>query len=81
MDKLIMNKKTWVLIGIILWALPTGLIVSYFLTVISLDQELVIVDFQKKIFFRNLMIAMPIFITMGIMYGVKMYNKSQKISK
>ncbi len=70
---------SWILVGIFLWGLPTGLALSFLLGSITLEGGLQIVGLQAEVFARNCAVILPLFIIAGIGLGVAMGRLCERV--
>lgn len=72
------KKGTWVAIGVVLWGIPTGLMIALILAFVRPDSFMELQSFQQRIFIRSLMMFVPIFSALGIGLGLVMYQIIKK---
>ena len=75
------NKGAWMIVGIFLWGVPLGILLPFMSAFFKPGSWSELQSFQPDIFMRNLFITFPIFIVLGICYGLWMHRLSQKIQK
>ena len=71
------KKKSWILLGIFLWGLPTAIFLSLLLAV-KKPGTWETQSFQSSIFFKSLTFITPVFIVLGIVYGLFMHQLAHK---
>ena len=64
--------SSWVLVGIFLWGMPTGFVLSFLLASVSWDGGLHISGWQAETFGRNCLVLLPLFAAGGIGLGLTM---------
>ena len=74
------KKGSWILMGIVFWGIPTGIIVSLSLAFMDPNQFGEIHAFQQAIFLKSLFIFVPIFSFLGIFFGLYFHNLFKKYS-
>lgn len=72
------TKTHWILIGIFLWGIPTAVFGAAFLAVIKPGHFPESQPFDNVVFVKMLIILAPIFIIIGLLYGVLMSKLGQK---
>ncbi|MCA9408882.1 MAG: hypothetical protein KC733_09340 [Candidatus Omnitrophica bacterium] len=75
------NKRSWILVGIFLWGLPTALACAIITTFTNPRMNFQFRDFQIDIFLHNVFIYFPIFISIGMLLGLFMYRLSPNNKK
>ena len=75
------RKWSWMLVGVLLWGVPLGLTIPFLSAFLKPGHWSEIQEFQQDIFLHNLFIFFPIFIGLGMVYGLWMYRLSQKYQK
>ncbi len=73
------DKKTWMLVGIFLWGVPTGVLAALITT---LKQSKLVADavrFDLDMFLNNLLVFVPLFALVGTIFGLIIFRVSTKV--
>ena len=72
------RKSLWLLVGVILWGVPLGITIPFLSAFLTPENWGEIHSFQPEVFIKNLFIFFPIFVALGLCYGLWMHYLSQK---
>lgn len=68
------SPKAWIIVGIIVWGIPTGIMLAMMIALMKPDAFLEINQFQIDVFVRATLFAVPIFSFLGVLLGLVMYQ-------
>lgn len=69
---------SWILVGVFLWGLPTGLAVSMFLASVSFQGGAHVTGLQMNLLAASCLWVLPIFIVLGVVVGLIMGKLSEQ---
>ena len=75
------RKGYWLVVGVLLWGMPLGIMIPILLAFIKPGTWTEIQPFHPFVFLRNLVIFFPVFFVLGLLIGLFMFRLSQKIPK
>lgn len=73
--------QSWIAVGIFLWGVPTGFMLSFLLAGLSWDGGVHLVGWQGELFGRYCLILLPIFAAAGVGLGVTMGRICERASR
>lgn len=68
------SRNAWMLVGILLWGIPTGIITSLMMAIYQSRSLSGGYLFSYDDFLRNVSLTMPVFCIMGLAIGLVMFN-------
>jgi hypothetical protein len=71
------SKASWIMVGVLLWGIPTAIFFAMFLAVLKPGSWDQIQPFDLHVFFQKLLWTLPIFAIGGLVYGLFMEYKSR----
>ncbi len=76
------KKTTWIIIPVVFWAIPTAVVVACMLSLISSGEEAAgAQQVNGGSLLRNIMIYVPIFVTIGIALGIYFHKLWERYRK
>ena len=74
------EKRTWILVGMFLWGVPTGLLVTLFIVIVKSKDSFGLNSFNWDLFSHAAFILVPLFVIFGIILGIIFHKLSQRSS-
>ncbi len=72
------QRKTWIFVGIVLWGIPTGIMFSLFLSIIDLKSKSGLREFVFGDFLSTAYVMIPLFSIFGLILGSILYKFGEK---
>ena len=75
------KRVAWIIVGVFLWGIPTGIMFSAFAAMLNPQSFFEMQPFNGEIFFKSLYRFVPLFTVLGVLLGLILAQMTRQKSE